>query len=118
MLIVTMDTARVLATVDNMIGQLAAAPRKMQDEMIAWQKDDMRRARPNVAMPDEHTVATVIWPRSRLPETKSRRRRRPALPSGKRSLLRSTRPILRPELFDRLVERMRLLLAAIKWTTK
>jgi len=117
MLIVTMDTARVLATVDNMIGQLATAPRKMQDEMIAWQKDDMRRARPNVAMPDEHTVATVIWPRSRVSEKRKRQvRRRPALPSAKRG--RSTRPILRPELFDRLVVRMRLLLAAIKWTPK
>jgi hypothetical protein len=78
---------------------------EMPAEMNEWQIEDMRRARP-------HTTGGGIWPQTIVGTRIWPRSRRDLKPGGRR---RSTRPILRPQLQERLWERMRALLAHIKW---
>jgi len=117
------DTAPVLATFDKMIGQLHRLPNDMHDEMQAWQTEDMKRARPNIEQPDQHSVMTRIWPRSRRQSKDrgkkgSRKAQRRIVPAALTGIApqRSGRPILRPSLYELLVERMRNLLASVKWS--
>lgn len=127
MLYFTVDATAALADLDGMVTQINALPAKMQDEMTAWQKDDMRRKYPNTETPDPKSVQTTIWPRSRLAENDRKRVRgkkaaRMAIPvqhlpvqkAGGRQ--RSTRPILRQELYDKLVARMQILLDSLRWS--
>jgi hypothetical protein len=79
-----------------------------------WQRDDMRRHYPNIETPDYVSAETTIWPRSRtyekthrghsLPKHLMKRRSLSPLPRliGATGKPGSYRPILRPELFDRL----------------
>lgn len=88
---------------------------KMFDELLAWQAEDMKRQFPNAKQDDAKTVFTNIWPRSRLSQqrrpklfTKAVRKvvvKQPATGLG-RGVLRMAHPILRPELFTKLCERM------------
>jgi hypothetical protein len=130
-LLITVDTEAVENTVSDMINQIAAMPDKLQDEVLGWQTDDMRRRYPNIERPDEHTIETDIWPRSRLsrpykprgtgrgrPRGHATTREKRGWYGGQRHPGRSTRPILRPELWDKLVERIEKFVAGIKWTVK
>src|SRR5215472_14238491 len=122
MFVVEADTAPVLATFDNMLGQLRRLPDGMHDEMVAWQTDEMKRVRPNIEQPDNHSVMTRIWPRSRRQSKdrgkRSRKAQRRIVPAALTGIApqRSVRPILRPALYELLVERMRNLLASVKWS--
>jgi hypothetical protein len=107
MLTLTIDTTELGKTIDSMIAQLAAFPQNMADELTRWQVEDMHRRYPNTTL-QGNTATTEIWPTSRLPKKKKPRglpRKAPIRPaSGVR--IHSQRPILRPELFDKLDQRM------------
>ena len=104
--------------------QLEDAKQELPQELTLWQREDMHRKFPNTQSGriGEDTVATTsIWPTSRAATQKDRRRMR-AKRSGPRQYaaggrsVRSNRPILRHSLYDKLVQRMTLLLAkATKW---
>jgi hypothetical protein len=104
--------------------------------LSAWQREDMHRQYPNQEHPDNKTAMTRIWPRSRAstegrfhpkrPPTGRPRGRPKGVKTGQgRVIVRRTRmrlikgakrPILRPELFVKLRERMaQLLQSKIQW---
>ena len=96
----------------------------VHDELIDWQVEDMHRHYPNVDSDQEYVSwFTLIWPRSRTYDQTHKRsalhnrrlgqqRQRRALSSMPRlkgtreEHFGSGRPILRPALFNRLIERM------------
>jgi hypothetical protein len=103
--------------------------------LSAWQREDMNRQYPNQEHPDNRTAVTRIWPRSRASTVGRFHTRRPPTgnPRGRpkgaktgtgqrvsrrtRRLVRGVKhPILRPELFMKLCERMAMLMQdKIKW---
>ena len=126
---IEVDSAAVDAALASMIDQLKAFPDKMANEVNDWQVEDMKRRYPNIERPDEQTVETDVWPRSRLarpyksrgtPRGRPPGRRLPAMIRALRGLrpAPSTRPILRQELWDTLVERMRDLLGTLSFKSK
>ena len=93
----------------------------VHDELIDWQVEDMHRHYPNVDSDQEYVSwFTLIWPRSRTYDQTHKRaalhnrqlgQRRPLssmprLRGTRREIFGSGRPILRPGLFNRLIERM------------
>jgi hypothetical protein len=111
MLLITLDTSRLEATLDSMLEQLKLFPDDMASELTEWQTKDMRRRYPNTEIKGD-SVETDVWPTSRLQE-QDRTKIRAAM---KRGVIRkkpgsvrggsSTRPILRTELYEKLVARM------------
>ncbi|WP_063685543.1 hypothetical protein [Bradyrhizobium stylosanthis] len=108
--------------------QLDELHKQMPEELVDWQRTDMRRKYPNIEVSgakDATTAETDIWPRSRAEQPGSgfTRPKRPVVAAPKQYRLRgagrqpsSTRPILRTELFTKLVDRMAKLLGeAMKW---
>jgi hypothetical protein len=108
--------------------QLDELHKQMPEELVEWQRTDMRRKYPNIEVSsdgDETTAETDIWPRSRNEQAGSgfRRPKLPVIAAPKRYRLRgagrtppSTRPMLRTELFSKLVDRMTKLIGkAMKW---
>ncbi|MHC2399111.1 hypothetical protein ACVMGC_003655 [Bradyrhizobium barranii subsp. barranii] len=108
--------------------QLDELHKQMPEELVEWQRTDMRRKYPNIEVSgdkDETTAETDIWPRSRNEQSGSgfTGPKRPVVAAPKRYRAKgagrpppSTRPILRTELFTKLVDRMTKLLAeAMKW---
>lgn len=103
------------------------------EQLMTWQREDMHRQYPFVTAPNYVSAETSVWPRSRTYEqmhkSKARQTKRlSALPRAVGTLGKpiprkgtgtsTARPILRPELFDKLVERMGAMLSAnLKWVT-
>jgi hypothetical protein len=120
MLYVSLDTSGLVARLDAMTEKLKEFPKYMADELTAWQTEDMRRRYPNTET-EESAVSTEIWPTSRVVEKDQKkinkiiRARKNA--GGKALAVRSQvkgghhKPILRPELYDKLVVRMDELMA-------
>jgi hypothetical protein len=85
----------------------------MADELTVWQIQDMHRRYPNTILKDK-TVETDIWPHSRVVERDQKkiekiiRARRQSAGRKSVGVVRSGthRPILRPILYLKLVERM------------
>lgn len=120
MLEVTIDTAAAEKTVDTLVQNIEGLREAMPQELIDWQREDMNRKQPNLTVVDEYSVMTEIWPRGRFSVQRAHPTRRPgqrklAAPTvvHKGVVVHSSRPILRPELFDRLVERMSALLKKV-----
>lgn len=115
----------VTERIDDMVHDVADLHNEVPEQFLEWQTDDMNRKYPNMEESGEwwiRTWTTRIWPRSRLsdkrtPEQKRRRGRRvlftPIASTGD-----SSRPILRPELFEALRERMRVVLDKVTWKQK
>jgi hypothetical protein len=105
----------------DMMDTIEAFPVPMAEEFVTWQRNDMRRRYPKIDLVDPMTVATSIYPRSRLSArfkrgVKPTRSRRIVIKSTGRQRGGSQRPILRPALFERLCVRMAELLGnRIKW---
>ena len=90
----------------------------IHDELLDWQTEDMHRHYPNIDSDQEYVSwFTQIWPRSRtydeahrvhgrVMRMSSRRSRTPRLATVPRLARGAKRPILRPALFNRLVQRM------------
>jgi hypothetical protein len=110
---------------DRLTKQIEDAKTELPNMVIAWQRDDMHRKYPNqqtggLGGGSETFVLTSIWPRSRTydrakrvsPKAQGPRR---YTPGGVR-LGRSTRPILRAELYVKLMQRLvELGRKAMKW---
>jgi hypothetical protein len=113
MLTISIETSKLEDSFGSMLKQLAGFPQNMADELTAWQVEDMRRRYPNTDL-KEDTAETDVWPRSRLVEHDKKKirtaikSRRPVVRNATGPSLkgRSNRPILRPELYDKLVKRM------------
>jgi hypothetical protein len=107
--------------------QFAELHKQVPQQLVEWQTEDMRRKYPNVKVdetPQSTEATTTIWPRSRLELQPGFKRSRPTTKQGPtvariKNVGRhpaSTRPLLRTELFRKLVDRMtRLLDEATKW---
>lgn len=89
-----------LNSLSNVIDQFG--DQDLPEGLTLWQTDDMKRKYPNLEQPDNKTALTRIWPTSRLQIWKLMRQGRPVVVTG--------RPILRRELYDKLRERMQLLM--------
>jgi hypothetical protein len=107
--------------------QIEELHKEVPQQLVEWQTEDMRRKYPNVKVdetPQSVEATTEIWPRSRLEQEQGFKRPRPIVKQGP-TITRlkgagrppaSTRPILRTELFTKLVDRMTKLLGeATKW---
>jgi hypothetical protein len=115
----------LLKKFDAYAEQLKELQTTMPEELVKWQREDMHRHFPNVETTvgaTETDAVTSIWPRSRQSERrpvaasgKGPRTHRPKTASPVRQVS-SHRPILRPELFEKLHDRMLdLLRKTMKW---
>jgi hypothetical protein len=113
--------------VETLSEQVKSLHTQMPLQLVEWQTQDMRRQYPNIQV-DQTTesveATTMIWPRSRLElEPGYQRPKRPTVKKAPRQYNAkgvgrpppSTRPLLRTELFIKLVDRMQKLLEAVKW---
>ena len=101
--------------------------KEVPQQLVEWQTEDMRRKYPNIKVDEtEESVeaSTEIWPRSRLELEPGFKRPRPTVKKGPtRARIKgvgrpppSTRPLLRTELFTKLVDRMtRAVNETMKW---
>lgn len=113
MLTVALDVSHLIETLSNMEEQLKHFPQDIGAELTDWQTEDMHRHYPNTAV-DETSASTEIWPTSRLVERDDKKVK--AVLKAQRVAARkptvslrgtvASRPILRPELYDKLVKRM------------
>jgi hypothetical protein len=122
---ITVDSTAVEKTLATLTKNVADLQTEMPKELLDWQVEDMnRRKYTNVTMVDDMTAMTKIWPRG--PETvqrrqevqRRRRQRRLAAPTVIRKgvVVHQSKPILRPELFVKLCERMaRMLQGVVPW---
>lgn len=134
-MIIFADTAKL----EQRMRDMAAAIKDfghtaMPEELTAWQREDMHRKWPNTDVINYVRVETEIWPRSRGASQNLTRPRSELAPrsrlstqrggrpnpirkwQGRAASTRSSRPILRPELFDKLSARMReLMKSLISW---
>ena len=116
------DAYAVEARVAKMIETIKVLP--VPQEFIAWQAEDMNRTRPSAEATGPTSMFTMIYPRARR-RAVWKRTRAPATgkkPVRNRRAFRiagrnvgTKRPILRPELYERLQERMNMLLRQVKW---
>jgi hypothetical protein len=124
----------IIKKFDGLTERISDMPEQMNDEFNAWERDDMNRRRPEASRAGPLSVLTHIFAsgreqieRKRLGRRrvqiqvsghhKSRatgsfwwrqHRRRGARPGrGQRYIIASRRPVVRPELLDQLVTRMR-----------
>ena len=115
---ITADTSHVEAALNNMLFQLKAFPSRMKDEMLAWQTDDMHRKHPRAKYSlHRHRVGTKIYPRGRHHFKGTHKHHYPLHRRRGHRRHWSTRPILRPELYISLRDRMTELLGTIGWAS-
>jgi hypothetical protein len=113
MLTISIDASGPIAAVEKMIAGLTVFPTQIAEELTTWQTEDMRRRYPNTE-PDDGGATTKIWPTSRVVEQDKKKiaaAMKTRKSSGGRPLslvVRSgtQRPILRPQLYAKLVKRM------------
>jgi hypothetical protein len=121
---ISIDTTGPLATIGGMLRKLDHFKRvDIGAELSAWQTEDMHRNRPfTIRNRSKGTAATKIRPHSRYEVQRSRMAQRRIARRSKRAgyvpeqRRWSTRPILREELYNRLIERMsRVFSDKLKW---
>jgi hypothetical protein len=107
-----LDVSGLVAKLDGMVKQIKELPDHMGDTMTAWQTDDMHRRYPNTTV-QENVVETDVWPTSRLAERTTQRAKRfvrahktQSRPTTVRLKGVSHRPVLRPELLEKLKQRV------------
>ena len=103
---ISVDADATLEQLDTLQGKILGLEQKLTETFVAWQTDDMNRKFPSTEG-GGYEVSTVIYPRSRLVRRKKggggKARRRARIAAGRPG---SSRPILRPELFEQLKQRM------------
>jgi hypothetical protein len=126
---VFLDTVNAEETLTRMQIQIRDVGHEIiPEQLMTWQREDMKRQYPFATLPNYVSAETSIWPRSRTYErTHKKRMTREALFKRSKSLSAmprlkgipgAHRPILRPALFTKLVERMSEMLAVnLKWVT-
>jgi len=126
--------ASIIRSLDDMLKQIEALPLEMYNQTEDWQTQDVHFKRPYTKMVDAHTVETIVWPRGRRRQAgyqgrahRGRRARKVQRLSAKPTrkyvrkkvrrsrLIASQRPLLRPFLYDMLVDRMNRVLETVKW---
>jgi hypothetical protein len=102
MLKIELNTSRVEARLAKMLdGIKQFGSEDMSAELMAWQVDDVHRRFPHVEQTDQQTVETSIQTHSHvMAVAQSSRTPRPPRPTVVH------RPVVRPQLIDRLRERM------------
>ncbi len=105
---VEVDSAAAQQRIAAIIENIDTLPDRMEAELVAWQREDMKRQRPNASRPDAWSVTTLIWPRSRTSMAPRPSRLIRYRDAARRLIGR--RPILRPELLEALRARMRAML--------
>lgn len=113
-LLITIDTEQAEQRIIAMLAKLQVVP--VPAELTAWQVQDMKRRFPHTEVLSPTAAFTMIYPRSRRESSWLKTKRPPrkikpllrgkAKRIGRPIVQSSNRPILRPELFDRLRERM------------
>jgi hypothetical protein len=117
MLAIVVDAIAIDIKLDAMSKELVLFEFHMREEMTAWQTEDMRRRYPNTTMRD-NVVQTSVWPTTRLAAKKKKKRSvvRRVVGGGGVKRPKSARPILRPQLVDKLNERMtKLMVERLSW---
>jgi hypothetical protein len=105
---INVDDEAVLKQLGELQDNVLRLPQKMPETFVDWQRDDMNRKFPNVEG-GGFSISTMIYPRSRLTRLRKGKtggkqaRRRARVAAGRPG---AKRPILRPELFDQLRQRM------------
>ena len=115
-----LDVTRAVDRMLNMRDDIEGFYGDIYVEFVDWQEQDMKRQYPALVPAPPDAVYTMIYPRSRDPKWKRRGRR---LRKAARRIVRpkagpksSRLTILRPELFDKLRDRMgQLLIDKLKW---
>jgi len=114
---ITLDAAAADARLAAMINKLQKLP--LADELTAWQREDMKRRFPEIQDVTPTSATTLIHTHTRgrgSARGRANRRQRSQGKKAPRPIIRSKRPILRPELFDRLCARMvAMLTRELKW---
>jgi hypothetical protein len=104
---ITVDADGALKQLDEIARRLADLEQQTSNTFLVWQRDDLHRHFPKVEG-SGLSVSTTIYPRSRLrrdkPEARKSVRRRARIAAGRPG--GHHRPILRPELFQQLRDRM------------
>jgi hypothetical protein len=116
---ISLDTSKVDEALEKMQEQLENFPKDMGEELTKWQTDDMRRRFPNTTV-DDQSATTDIWPTSRLTERDRSKIKATLKASGKPVThgvrVKTNRPILREELYEKLKARMdKLLSEKLSW---
>lgn len=107
---IKVDADACLKQFDELTKNLTDLETETSTTFFNWQAEDMHRQFPSVEGSGLE-VSTTIYPRSQLRRTKNLTggksvRRRSIIAAGRPAPGGSHRPILRPELFDKLKERM------------
>ena len=117
----------LLAKLDAYSGELAELRKTVPQELVAWQREDMRRKYPKMTVDEQDNgvmASTMIWPTSRTALQGGRRRTRAkglqphryGIPQRGPHGPRSNRPILREALRKQLTERMNELIhRTLQW---
>ena len=117
---IKVDADAVLKQLDALIKNVGDLEQETTTTFTAWQADDMHRKYPKVEG-SGLSVSTTIYPRSQLTRRKTlprrqRQMRRRSKSQQPRRGLSQHKPILRPELFEKLKERMvEMCKEAIEW---
>lgn len=143
-IVIDIETGAVEARFKGMLEDITklASQHEIADELSAWQKEDLHRSRPfSLPARPRGSAKTIVRPRSKYEMQKSKRAGKRYLramtryekfkASGRKASRRrpkyvriieahqarySSRPILRPELFSKLEERMSVFLGAkLQW---
>lgn len=114
---ITLDTSKVDQRLDGMLKQLVEFPHEMEKEFLEWQAKDMHRRTPQ-ATADQTGVETIITPRGVRSKPiaahqKSRFATRARMGVRRAAMRGSKRPILRVELYEKLVKRMGELMSSV-----
>jgi hypothetical protein len=119
------DPSLLIRSLDDLEGRLAELTEQMPEELTQWQLQDLQRKIPDTEVPEDNTAFTMIYPRSRFSEPhkplavhrpfylrrgRAPKLRRPISSAPRQTRRPSTRPILRPELYVKLCERMMAML--------
>jgi hypothetical protein len=116
---ILIETDAAEARITKMLSTLQAVP--IPAELTAWQAEDMKRTRPHTEVFNPTAAWTMIYPRARAALVKRTQSLKvKPVRRGKATRIQRPatghRPILRPELFDKLCERMRALMEReVKW---
>jgi len=108
---ILIETWAIEERVEKMASKLQVVP--VPAELTAWQTDDMNRKNPITEVINPTAAETRIWPRGRTTRQLSARQR---IVSRRVTRMPGKRPILRPELFNMLRERMKQMMSReIQW---
>jgi hypothetical protein len=107
---IKVDADACLKQFDELTKNIADLQTETSTTFFNWQAEDMHRHFPKVEG-SGLSVSTTIYPRSQLTRPKNLTprksvRRRSIIAAGRAAPGGTKRPILRPELFDKLKERM------------